>query len=92
MHTLKPLDEKMLVEEARKTGAFVVAEEHLIFGGLGSAVSQFVSQNHPIPVEFIGLKDTYAESGTADELMEKYGLTSKNIVQAAQKAVSRKSK
>ena len=92
IHTLKPLDEELLGSEAKKTGAFVVAEEHLVYGGLGSAVSQFVSQNKPIPIEFVGIHDTYAESGTADELLKKYGLTSTNIVQAAQKAVSRKSR
>ena len=92
VHTLKPLDELLLVAEAKKTGAFVVAEEHLVFGGLGSVVSQLISQKHPIPVEYVGIQDTYAESGKADELMEKYGLTSKNIVQQALKAISRKSK
>ena len=92
VHTLKPLDEALLTLEAKKTGAFVVAEEHLIFGGLGSVVSQLVSRKHPIPVEFVGIQDTYAESGSADELFKKYGLTSQNIVQAAQQVVSRKSK
>ncbi len=92
VHTLKPLDKELLAAEAEKTGAFVVAEEHLIFGGLGSTVSQFISQKHPIPVEFVGVQDTYAESGKPEELFIKYGLTSKDIVQAAQKAISRKSK
>lgn len=92
VHTLKPLDEELLVRQAEQTGTFVVAEEHLIWGGLGSAVSQLVSRKHPIPVEFVGIQDTYAESGKPEELFEKYGLTSKHIVQAAQKAVSRKSR
>ncbi|MBI3315495.1 MAG: transketolase family protein, partial [Candidatus Omnitrophica bacterium] len=92
LHTLKPLDTALLLEESKKTGAFVVAEEHLVFGGLGSAVAQFTAQNCPIPVEFVGLKDTYAESGTPEELFEKYGLTSRHIFQAAQKAVSHKSR
>ncbi len=92
IHTLKPLDAELLTAQARQTGAFVVAEEHLIHGGLGSAVSQLVSRTNPIPMEFVGLDDTYAESGTADELLEKYGLTAKNLVQAAQKAVSRKTR
>ena len=90
VHTLKPLDEALLAAEAAKTGAFVVAEEHLVFGGLGSTISQFVSQNRPIPVEFVGIQDTYAESGQAEELLKKYGLTSEKIAEAAQKAVSRK--
>ncbi len=92
MHTLKPLDGPLLLSEAKKTGAFVVAEEHSIWGGLGSAVSQFVSQNHPIPVELVAIQDTYAESGKPEELFEKYGLTSKNIVQAAEKVLLKKSK
>ncbi|MGH7197200.1 MAG: transketolase family protein [Candidatus Omnitrophota bacterium] len=90
IHTLKPLDKELLLAEAKKTGAFVTAEEHLIWGGLGAAVSQFISQNFPIPVEFIGLKDTYAESGTPEELFEKYGLTSRHIAEAAQRAISHK--
>lgn len=90
IHTLKPLDEALIISEAKKTKAFVVAEEHLIWGGLGSAVSQCVSRNFPVPVEFVGLDDTYAESGKPEELFQKYGLTSKEIVQAAQKALSNK--
>ena len=91
IHTLKPIDRELLLSEARKTGAFVVAEEHLIWGGLGSVVSQVLSQHCPIPVEFVGLDDTYAESGKPDDLLEKYGFTSKNLVRAAEKVVSRKS-
>ncbi len=92
IHTIKPIDRDLLIKEARKTGAVVVAEEHLIWGGLGSAVSQALSQACPVPVEFVGLDDTYAESGRPDELLEKYGLTSKNIASVAEKVVARKSK
>ena len=92
IHTIKPLDKELLLSGARKTKAFVVAEEHLIFGGLGSAVSQLVSQNFPIPVEFVGVQDTYAESGAPDELLKKYGLTAETIVVAAKKALSHKLK
>jgi len=92
MHTLKPLDRALLNFEAEKTGAFVVAEEHLIWGGLGSAVSQCASQFRPIPIEFVGLDDTYAESGKPEELFEKYGLTSRHICEAAERAVARKNK
>ncbi len=92
IHTLKPLDQKLLIGEACATGAFVVAEEHLMGGGLGSVVSQLASKNFPVPIEFVGVNDTYAESGNPDELFEKYGLSSKNIVDAAQRAVSRKTK
>jgi transketolase len=70
IHTLKPLDGELLLAEAKKTGAFVVAEEHLIWGGLGSVVSQFVSKSHPVPVEFVGINDTYAESGQPNELFD----------------------
>lgn len=90
IHTLKPLDEELLAAEAKKTGAFVVAEEHLIWGGLGSIVSQCVSKHKPVPIEFIGMNDSFAESGKPEELFVKYGLTSKEIVAAAQKVVSRK--
>ncbi len=92
MHTIKPLDEDLLKSEAMKTGALVVAEEHMIFGGLGSVVSQCVSQNQPVPIEFIGMHDAYAESGDPVELFEKYDLTSKAIAQAAEKVVKRKKK
>jgi transketolase len=90
MHTLRPLDRELLIAEARRTGAVVVAEEHLIWGGLGSIVSQCLNETVPVPMEFVGLDNLYAESGDPDELFEKYGLTSKNIVLAAEKAVSRK--
>ncbi|MBI4432690.1 MAG: transketolase family protein [Candidatus Omnitrophica bacterium] len=90
IHTIKPIDKDLLVSEAGRTGAVVVAEEHLIWGGLGSAVSQVLSGNHPVPVQFVGIQDTYAESGKPEELFEKYGLTSKEIVKAAEKAISHK--
>ena len=90
IHTIKPLDNDLLLSEARKTGVFVVVEEHLIFGGLGSAVSQLILQNFPIPMEFVGVQDTYAESGAPEELFKKYGLTAENIVQTAKKAISRR--
>ena len=90
IHTLKPLDKERLMEEARQTKAFVVAEEHLVVGGLGSVVSQCVYQNFPVPVEFVGLNDTYAESGKPEELFKKYGLTSADIVKAAERSTSRK--
>jgi transketolase len=92
MHTLKPLDQEMLASESKKTGAFVVAEEHSVIGGLGSLVSQALSRLAPAPIEFVAVNDTYAESGTAKELLEKYGLTSKQIVRQAKQAVSRKSR
>lgn len=90
IHTLKPLDEELILAEAKATGAFVIAEEHLTFGGLGSVVSQFLSRSLPVPVEYVGLNDTYAESGSPQELMTKYGLTAQNIAAAARKAAARR--
>ena len=92
MHTIIPLDHAMLLEEAQKTKAFVVCEEHQIWGGLGSAVATWAASNLPTAMEFVAIQDTYAESGTPDELLEKYGLTSKNILRAAEKVLSKKEK
>lgn len=89
MHTVKPLDEEMLLDEARKTGRLVVAEEHQIWGGLGSAVARFLSQNHPCKMEFVAIQDTYAESGLPDEVMEKYGLTAPYVVKAVQRVLKK---
>lgn len=83
MHTVKPLDEELLLEEARKTGHVLVCEEHQIWGGLGSAVARFLASKHPCKMEFVAIQDTFAESGQPDELLEKYGLTAPAIVKAA---------
>lgn len=90
MHTVKPLDVNTIVQSARATGAIVTAEEHLLSGGLGAAVAQVVSENCPVPMGFIGLKDTYAESGTPEELLKKYGLTSEYIAAEIKKTVKKK--
>jgi len=90
MSTLKPIDEKAIVEAASQTGAIVTAEEHLEHGGLGSIVAQVVAKNHPVPIEFIAIKDTYAKSGKPAELLERYGLTARDIVQAVQRVIKRK--
>ena len=82
MHTIKPLDENAVIAAARETGAIVTAEEHLLDGGLGSRVAQTVVQHHPVPMEFVGLRNTYAESGKPEELLDRYGLTSKGILSA----------
>ncbi len=92
LHTLKPLDEVLLLEEAKRTGAVVTCEEHQIWGGMGSAVSRFLSSHHSVVQEFVAIQDTYAESGAPDELLEKYGLTAPHIARAAERAFSRKSK
>jgi transketolase len=90
MHTVKPLDREAIARAASETGAIVVAEEHLIDGGLGVRVAQAVSLAHPCPMEFVGIQDTYAESGTPEQLMQKYGLTAREIVAAARKVLARK--
>lgn len=90
MHTLKPLDEDAITRAARECGAIVTAEEHVLDGGLGARVAAAVAHSHPVPMEFVGIRDTYAESATPDQLMEKYGLTAPHIVQAAQRVLKRK--
>lgn len=90
MHTVKPLDDDTLEDAARATGALVTAEEHLLQGGLGAAVARSVASRHPVPVEFVGLQDRYAESGTGQQLLEKYGLAPRDIVAAARRALERK--
>jgi len=90
MHTIKPLDTAALERASHETGAFVVAEEHMHHGGLGSAVAQALVVGTPAPVEYVNLGDRYAESGKPDDLLEKYGMTAKNIVAAAERVLARK--
>ncbi len=90
MHTVKPLDEKLLLAQAKATGAMVIAEEHQIWGGLGSAVARLLANNSPVPMEFVAIQDIYAESGKPAELLEKYGLTARQITEAAQRVLPRK--
>ncbi len=89
-HTLKPLDEALILQAARETGAIVTAENNVIFGGLGSAVAELLVENHPIPMKRIGVRDTFAESGPYMELIRKYGLTFEFIEAAAHEVLSRK--
>ncbi|MFH1799542.1 MAG: transketolase family protein [Candidatus Omnitrophota bacterium] len=89
MHTVKPLDTELLLEEAKRTGHVLVAEEHQIWGGLGSAVATFLAKKHPCKMGFVAIQDTFAESGKAEELLEKYGLTHPHIVKAAKKILGR---
>jgi len=84
MHTVKPLDREAIAQAARETGRIVVAEEHLKHGGLGSAVAQAVVEQCPVPMRFVALNDTYAESGSPEDLLRKYGLTAADIVRAVQ--------
>jgi transketolase len=90
MHTLKPLDEAAIVKAASETGAIVVAEEHLAQGGLGSRVAQTVARENPVPVEFVNLGDRYASSGKAEELLQRYGLSARDIEESVRSAVRRK--
>jgi len=90
IHTIKPLDEEAIINSVKKTGCIVTAEEHNIFGGLGESVARILTTNFPVPQEFIGTKDTFGESGTPAQLMDKYQLNSAAIVTAAQKVISRK--
>ena len=90
MSTIKPIDTELLINCVRDTGAIVTAEDHNILGGLGSAVAEAVVQNEPCPIEFIGVKDVFGESGMPAELAEKYELTAAFIAKAAKRAISRK--
>ncbi|HEY4822378.1 MAG TPA: transketolase C-terminal domain-containing protein [Candidatus Bathyarchaeia archaeon] len=86
-HTVKPFDAQTVVKSAKKTGAIVTAEEHNVLGGLGGAVAEAVSEAHPVPIVRVGIHDTFGESGEHLELMAKYGLTSREIAQAARTIV-----
>lgn len=90
MHTIKPLDEAAILSSVGKTGCVVTAEEHQINGGLGDAVANVLSRNNPAPHEYVAVMDTFGESGTPNQLLEKYGLNKENIVAAAEKAMARK--
>jgi len=90
MHTIKPLDRDAIVRAAKETGAIVVAEEHLVDGGLGVRVAQVVAETHPAVMEFIGIDNRYAESGSPDALLDKYGFRAVNVAEAARRAVKRK--
>lgn len=90
IHTIKPLDKKAILDSVRKTGCIVTAEEHNYYGGLGESVARVLSQNYPIPQEFIATNDTFGESGTPAQLMEKYGLSNKAIVKAVETVMKRK--
>ncbi|MAF59426.1 transketolase [bacterium] len=90
LHTIKPMDEEAVLNEAKKTGAVVTVEEHQVAGGMGSAVAEFLSLNNPVPIEFIGIKDQFGQSGEPDELVEYYGMGVESIKEAVRKVVKRK--
>lgn len=90
IHTVKPLDTEAVLRSIKKTGCLVSAEEAQVSGGLGGSLSEFLGENHPVPLEMIGVRDSFGESGTADQLMDKYGLRASNIVDAAYRVIKRK--
>ena len=90
MPTIKPIDEAAIIKAAADTGAIVTAEDHLEHGGLGSAVAQVLARQQPVPMEFVAIKDTYAKSGKPAELLQRYGLTAKDIEQAVRSVIKRK--
>lgn len=90
MHTIKPLDEEAVLNSIRKTKCAVTAEEHNVIGGLGDSIAQVAAKNFPVPIEYVGTKDTFGESGKPVELLKKYGLDVPDIIAAAEKAISRK--
>jgi len=92
MSTIKPIDSELLEKCAVETGAFVTAEDHNVIGGLGGAVAESLAKTHPSPIEFIGVQDSFGESGEPDELAEKYEHTAEFIAAAAKKAIVRKNK
>lgn len=91
VHTIKPLDKKKILEMAKKCGAFVSVEDHSVIGGLGSAIAELMAKEKPTPMEFIGAKDAFGESGGSLELIKKYGMSATSIVTAAKRVIKRKS-
>lgn len=90
MSTIKPIDKEVIIESAKKTGAIVTVEEHSVIGGLGSAVSDVVSENYPVLVKKIGINDVFGQSGKPKQLMEEYGLTVENIINKVKEAIQTK--
>lgn len=89
-HTVDPIDEEAVIKAARTTAAVVSVEEHQINGGLGSAISEVLTRNHPVPMEFIGMPNHFGESGRPDELLDKWGMRAKDIIKAVKKVIKRK--
>ena len=90
IHTIKPLDKDLILKSVNKTKCIVTAEEHMLNGGLGDSIAQLIALENPTPLEMVGVNDTFGESGTPRQLMEKYGLTAKDIIKATKKVLSRK--
>ncbi|MCX6743957.1 MAG: transketolase family protein, partial [Candidatus Parcubacteria bacterium] len=81
-HTIKPIDKETIIKSAKKTKKVITVEEHQVTGGLGSAVAEVLSQNYPVPMKIIGMPDKFGESGTAKQLLDKYGLNFENIIKS----------
>lgn len=92
LHTIKPLDTKCVLQAAEETGAIVTIEEHQISGGMGSAVAEVIGQNFPVPMQIIGVRDLFGQSGTPEELLKEYGLTKENIIKSVTKVLRMKEK
>ena len=90
IHTIKPLDEKTIINAAKETGAVISVEEHSIFGGLGGAIAEVLAEHCPVPMKIIGVRDVFGESGEYEELLLKFGLTTMNIVTSAREILRRK--
>ena len=90
VHTIKPLDTEAVEKLARETNALVTVEEHQIAGGMGSAITEYLAENYPVPIEFVGVRDVYGQSGTPEELIKHYGMDETHIKKAALKAIERK--
>lgn len=89
-HTIKPIDAKQIIELAKRTGAVVTVEEHQVHGGLGGAVAEVLAEHYPVPIEFIGMQNTFGESGEPKELIKKYGMDETSIIHAIKKVKRRK--
>ncbi len=92
LHTIKPIDENAIIKAAKETGLIITAEEHQVMGGMGNAIAEVVVKNHPVPMDFVGMRDTFGESGKPEELMKKYGLTADSIFYKALENYQRKKK
>ncbi len=90
IHTIKPLDEEAVLKSIRKTKCVVTAEEHNVLGGMGDSIAQCAAKNFPVPIEYIGVNDSFGESGTPAQLLKKYGLEASDIAAAAERAIARK--
>lgn len=91
LHTIKPIDERVIISSVKKSGSVVTVEEHQVNGGMGSAVAEVLAKNFPVPVEFVGMQDSFGESGEPEELLTKYKMKSKDVVEAVKRVIQRRS-